>query len=220
MTQKRMSIKEIRETSRALEASLKSTARGLDLLLQSLERGGFKAAVAPYQQLQQVLLQQRLWSVDYGREVLNPLWKEISRKAAAIHAILAPFSAAMAEIKELERITAVGEIVEASTAADESVVGSQVPPPDAVILQIAALLLEGVAVSGVRLARALDLPDEERRARLRALVQMGLLERRGWGRGQSYRLAPAARAYLEHLLQQQLTGAAPSHGDGKPQSTE
>ncbi len=201
MADKRMSIKEVRETARTLEESLKSTIKGLELFQQALERGGFKAAVAPYQQMQHVLLQQRLWSVDYGRDVLNPLWKDLSRRAGAIHAILAPFTGVMGTLKDLDRVYTVKD------APAPKAEPAPPPVPDATLKALAALLLDDVAISTRRQARGLDLPEDERRARLQALAEAGLLERHGWGWGQSYRLTPKARAALAARLAEQL--AAP-----------
>lgn len=200
MSDKRMSAREVRQTARMLEKSLKATAEGLDMLLKSLERGGLGAAVGPYQQLGRVLIQQRLWSVDYRRDELKPLWKAIAAKAAAIHALLAPFAATMGELKDIDRIVATGGVAGAPAPA-----ATPPPPaPDALTGQVLDLLVADLAVSHVRLAGALDCPAEERRRRLRRLARAGLLEERGWGRSRSYRLAPRARqelaAHLAALL--------------------
>ncbi|NPV68392.1 MAG: hypothetical protein HPY64_14715 [Anaerolineae bacterium] len=193
MSDKRMSAREVRQTARLLEKSLKSTADGLDMLLKSLERGGLGAAVGPYQQLGRVLIQQRLWALDYRRDELKPLWKAIAAKAAAIHALLAPFAAVMGELKDIDRITAGGSVAEAPAPAPP-------PAPDALTGQVIDLLVAELAVSGVRLAGALDCLPEERRQRLRRLAQAGMLEEHGWGRGRSYRLTPAARQALAERL--------------------
>lgn len=196
---KRMSAREVRQTARMLEKSLKSTANGLDLLLRSLERGGLGAAAGPYQQLGRVLIQQRLWALDYRRDELKPLWKAIAAKAAAIHALLEPFAALMGVLKDIDRITATGSIAEVPAPAPTPV-PKPPPSPDALTGQLLDLLVAELAVSGVRLAGALDCPPEERRQRLRRLARTGMLEERGWGRGRSYRLTPAARQALAERL--------------------
>lgn len=211
MPRKRMSVKEERQTARSLEKSLKSTADGLALMAQSLERGGFRQAVAPYQQMQHILLQQRLWSVDYRRRELEPRWKAIAEQAAAIHAILAPFSAVMGALKDLDRITSVEEAAaRAAPPPEEAPPPEAAPDPDPPLAEIAALLLEDVTISGVRLARALDCPSEERRALLRDLTARGLLEPGGWGRGRRYRLSPQARDRLVEALAALLVAPDPA----------
>ncbi len=196
MPDKRMNAREVRQTARMLEKSLKSTADGLDLLLKSLERSGLGAAAGPYQQLGQVLFQQRLWAVDYRRDELTPLWKAIASKAAAIHALLEPFATVMAELKEIDRIVAVEGVTEASTPAGEP----EPPAPDALTGRLLGLLAQDVAISQTRLAGTLDCLPEERRQRLRQLAQAGLLEVHGWGRGRSYRLTPRAREAIATRL--------------------
>lgn len=217
MPRQRMSVREERQTARALEKSLQSTADGLALMAQSLERGGFKQAVAPYQQMQQILLQQRLWSVDYKRRELEPHWKAIAAQAAAIHAFLAPFTAVMDALKDLDRITSVEAAAarEAGPAVESQPAAESQPEPDPLLAQIAALLVEDATISGVRLARALDCPADDRRARLRALAATGRLEPGGWGRGRRYRLSAEARARLAAALAGQLAAAeAGSNPDG------
>ena len=187
MARKRMSVKEERQTARALEKSLKSTADGLAMMLKALERGGFRQAILPYQQMQHVLIQQRLWAVDYKRRELDPHWQAIAEQAAAIHAILAPFAAVMGELKDLNRITPSAEAPSEpgpDSARPDPQTEPSSPEQAALTEQVAALLLDDMTVSGVRLARDLEGDTKERRARLRRLIAAGVVERQGWGRGQ------------------------------------
>jgi hypothetical protein len=161
-----------------LGRSLESTVRGLRALLGSLERSGFKEAAAPYREMQLVLLQQRLWSRNHGRVDLDPLWSELAATARAIDEILAEFGDVMGDLAELDRI-------------EPGPAGAVHRPADGT-LELAALLAGG-SVSGASLRQRLSWPPDERRRRLAALVRSGVLERRGWGRSLSYRLAEPAR---------------------------
>ena len=161
-----------------LRRSLESTLRGLRALLESLERSGFKDAAAPYREMQLVLLQQRLWSRNHGRVDLDPLWSELAATARAADEILTEFGAVMADLADLDRI-------------EPGPPGSARRPADGA-LELAGLL-SGGSVSGASLRRGVSWPADERRRRLAALVRSGVLERRGWGRSLSYRLAEPAR---------------------------
>jgi hypothetical protein len=159
-----------------LERSLESTSRGLASLLESLRASGLEAATRPYHAMQMVLLQQRLWSRNNGRDDLDHYFAAIAANARAVHRILAEFDAAIERLTEIDRL-------EPSGAA--------APPPSSAAL--AAALMEETAVSSRRLATLLDWPEEDRKRFLRELVAAGVLERRGWGRGLSYRLSEASR---------------------------
>jgi hypothetical protein len=204
----RMSVRQERETARSLEKSLRATQQGLATLLRSLEGSGFAEALPSYQEMQWVLLQQRLWSRSYRRDELNPLWRKIGETAAAIRAILAPFGAVMDALKDIHRI-------EPADGAAQPDAPSSTPDeagmcPDATSEELAALLVETLSLSHVRLCRSLPWSGEERRARLRALVAAGALERRGWGRGQSYRLTAASRRQVAAGLARILQAGRPS----------
>jgi hypothetical protein len=183
-----MSVKEERKTARSLEKSLKSTHQGLAAFLQSLERSGFTEAVSAYQQMQIVLIQQRLWSRGYRRDELNPLWRKIAETAGAICDILAPFSAIMETLKDIDRIEAAD-----GGLAPRRAEGA---PEDPAMNELADLLMDELTVSHFKLSCSLSWPEEERKSRLRELIAAGVIERRGWGRGQSYRLTPASRQWL------------------------
>ena len=179
-----------------LRRSLESTLRGLRALLDSLERSGFRDAAGPYREMQVVLLQQRLWSRTHGRVDLDPLWAELAATARAVDAILADFGAVMTDLADLDRI-------------EPGPAGSDRGRADGA-LELAALLSEG-SVSGASLRRGLPWPADVRRQRLSALVQSGVLERRGWGRSLSYRLTEQARRRLaEDLSRVIASGGIPA----------
>lgn len=169
-----------------LAASLASTLGGLQTLLRSLEGSGFADSIGPYREMQVVLLQQRLWSRSNGRADLDPTWDEIAETARAIEEILGGFAGVMSELAHLDRI---------EPAPD----GRPARLPDSVEPELAAVLV-GPSVSAARLAAALPWPDDVRRRRLSELVAAGVLERRGWGRGLSYRPTAAVRARLANAL--------------------
>ena len=177
---------------RDLRESLESTHRGLEAFLAGLERSGFRSAAGPYRDMQLILLGQRLWSRGHDREDLDELWSAIAATAGEIHAALSGLHAVMGELATLDRIEPAGD----GTA--------RLPPsPES---ELASALLGGVAVSARSLAAALGWPDDVRRQRLAALVQRGVLERRGWGRSLSYRLAPTARERAGRELAAALGG--------------
>lgn len=170
-----------------LERSLESTSRGLASLLESLRASGLEAAARPYNDMQLVLLQQRLWSRNNGRDDLDPYFAAIAANARAIHRILGEFDAAIERLAEVDRL-------EAS--------GGAAPPPSSAAL--AAVLVGETTVSSARLAALLGWPDEDRKRFLRQLVEAGVLERRGWGRGLSYGLSDASRRLASSALARML----------------
>lgn len=214
MPRKRMGPREARKTAESLAESLKSTARGLELLQQSLERGGFKAAIAPYNQMQHVLLQQRLWAVDNRRSELDPEWREIAARAKAIHAILEPFTAVMAVLKDIDRIHS-GEAAFSSSAPPKAKAPekSPAPPPDPLTGELVNVLLDSLSVSGVRLEREMTCPDDVRARHLKALTRAGAVQRRGWGRGRSFQLSPETRQRIAGQIAAVLDKAAQDASD-------
>jgi hypothetical protein len=179
-----------------LQRSLESTRDGLAKLLGSLRQSGFDEAAPAYREMQLVLLNQRLWSRRHGRDDLDPLWTAIADTARAVHEILAEFDAVMERLVELDRI--------------ELAPNGAAPLPADAGVALARLLAEGTAVSGATLRDRLAWSPEERRRRLAHLCSEGVLERRGWGRGLSYRLSDPARRRLER----ELAGLFPSPAEG------
>jgi hypothetical protein len=197
-----MTVREERKTARSLERSLRSTQQGLAALLNSLERSGLGEAVSSYQELELVLLQQRLWSRTYRRDELNALWREIAETATAIHAILAPFSAVMDTLREVDRIEPRDERPAPQAAAPSP--EARMALKDTISNELVDLLLDELFISHFKLARHLSWPDDVRQARLQQLTEGGILERRGWGRGLSYRLAPESRQKLASQMESLL----------------
>jgi hypothetical protein len=214
-----MSAKDIRQTARSLEKSLESAHQGLLMLLRSLERSGFKEAISSYQQMQLVLIQQRLWACNYRRDELKPRWKKIAETAAAIHAILEPFSAVMAELKGIDRIeadrsNASQQVCEPAPNDDADNLSHQVCEPamngqdsltSSPVSPLVEVFVERLSVSNYQLSRQLPWSAEEQLTYLHALVEQGVLECRGWGRGQSYQLTSESRQQLARTLVNVLT---------------
>jgi hypothetical protein len=167
----------------AVDRSLAATNEALEALLASLRRSGLEAAAQPYDRMQQVLVQQRLWSRSNGRTDLDPQFAAIAANARAIQRILGAFSTAIEHLTEIDRIEPSG--------------GRPAPPPSSAAL--ADLLLGRGTVSAARLA-ALEWPAEERRRFLGSLVAAGVLERTGWGRSLGYRLSEPSRRAAANTL--------------------
>jgi hypothetical protein len=160
----------------AVDRSLTSTAEALAALLASMRRSGLEAATKPYDRMQHVLVQQRLWSRNQGRDDLDPHFAAIAANARAVQRILTGFAGAIEQLTEIDRIEPSGHP----------------PAPAASSAALAELLLERRTVSAARLA-ALDWPEEDRRRFLAGLVAAGVLERTGWGRSLGYRLSEPTR---------------------------
>lgn len=184
MAQERISAAEERKTARSLEKSLEATCRGLKLFLETLERSGMREATHAYRELQLVLIQQRLWARSYRRVELDPLWRKVAETAGALHEIFAGFAAIFEPLKYLESVGA-------AAPADANPAG---PPEHAV--EPPSALLDRAGITDGELAKL----DSAATGTIERLVQAGVLERRGWGRGRSYRLAPAARRELAQQL--------------------
>jgi hypothetical protein len=176
-----------------LRHSLESTLRGLRTLVASLEGSGFKDAAGPYADMHLVLVQQRLWSRNQGRSDLDPLWEDIAATAGTAHEILSGFDAVMGDLAEIDRLEPATDSREHG-GTDEA-------------LELARLFAAGTAVSGAALRARLSWPEHERRRILARLVASGVLERRGWGRSLSYRLAGAARTRVADELGAVLSAA-------------
>jgi hypothetical protein len=192
-----------RRRPRATEAqpdirrSLESTQKGLETLLASLERSSLKDAADPYRDMQLVLVQQRLWSRNHGRDDLEPLWSQIAETARTVHEILAAFAVVMGELGDLDRIEP-GPSGEIRRPGDDE-------------LELGRLLAGG-RVSAATLRHRLPWPNDARRRRLDELVTRGVLERRGWGPTLSYRLAEPVRERLAGALSDALAAARPPQG--------
>lgn len=184
MTGTRMSVAEERKTARSLEKSLESTCRGLKVFLESLERAEMRKAQRAYQELQFVVLQQRLWSRAYHRRELEPLWRRLSEIAGTIHEIFAGFAAVMEPLKHLD-----------SVAMPEAVPGAAGKPERG--NSSTDQILEALLARGTLSVKELDrVAPAGGAVTVRSLVDSHILEVRGWGRGRSYRLTPAARQAL------------------------
>jgi hypothetical protein len=176
-------------TAQSLKKSLESTCAGLSALLESLERSGFRGALSPYQQLQLVLVQQRLWSKQHRRDELDPLWQKISEMSGRIHAILASFASVMEKLKSLDRV----EAARAEPPAETPVQDNRMGP-------LADSLLEQYWILPTKL-------NQELQSQLREAAASGLLVTHGWGKSRSYRLAPEVREKLRVELTKLLESA-------------
>ncbi len=198
-------LKEVRKTARSLEKSLQSAHQGLSLLLKSLQQSGFAEAIHGYQQLQMVLIQQRLWACNHHREELNRYWHQIAKTTTEIHDILAPLSAIMAELKAIDTINAVSPSASLSKDSSPNLPESEaveptqaVPPPpvDAKMADLAAALLPTLAVSQHYITKATQNNASLHLADLKSLVDARFLEPHGWGNSKSYRVVPQLQERL------------------------
>lgn len=198
MSETRISVAEERKIARSLEKSLESTCRGLALFHESLERGGLREALKPYQRMQIVLAQQRLWSRNYCRNELEPLWHKLSQIAAVMHEIFAGFADVMDTLKNLNSV----QMSKGSVAVPAH--SAQVRE-DAVALEALEALLSSGYLSAQKIR---GLPSAgESMVLIGQLLESKILEASGWGRGRSYRLSPDALHELTMRITTMLRNA-------------
>ena len=92
------------QIAKKLAQSLESTSRGLAAFVDSLEM--LREALKPYQQMQIVLMQQRLWAKRHGCDDLNPLWKEIAASSRELHTVFSGFAGVMDALRSIESLEA------------------------------------------------------------------------------------------------------------------
>ena len=221
MAYNRMSAKEVRQTARSLEKSLDSAHKGLVMLLKSLQQSGFGEAASSYQQMQLVLIQQRLWAKSQKRNELIFRWQRIAETAAQIHAIMAPLTDVMARLRGIDRIEQI-EPTATLPATNTKTLPNVNPEQNGSrgdvnpeLEALADLLMKKLAVSDYKLSKQWFRSTKDDRLLLDNLVQAGLIEPHGWGKGHSYTLTPDIRQKLVTILARILT-AETARGEPTP----
>lgn len=156
-----------------LGASLRSTRDGLEALFASLVDSGLEQAIAPYREMQRVLILQRAWSTSHAAPEDDRLWSEIAATARLICGLLRQFSASLEVVSKLDGA--------ASGGSGQRHAGSDV----------LAALARSASMSPRRIAEALGQSLDDIELELTALVAAGVVRRRGWGRGVSYSIPDA-----------------------------
>lgn len=90
---------------KGLVGSLESTAKGLETLLESLQRSGFVEGLSGYRTLQAVLVQQKLWALSNRRTLVLPKFRPIARTAKELHRVFAGYASVMDTLSKLEELT-------------------------------------------------------------------------------------------------------------------
>jgi len=173
--------------ARTLAQSLESTSLGLEAFVKSVQT--FKEALHPYQQMQMVLVQQRLWSRQHARKDLDPLWQRIAASSRELHVVFSGFAGMMDLLRSIH------------TLEQPAPAPPKAPLMDAALADWLEAALAGFALTPVRLAGLK--PKRKTGAYLKKLEQEGLLER--YGRG-SYRLTAEARRKLAASLVESSNG--------------
>ncbi|MCC6554235.1 MAG: hypothetical protein IT372_14640 [Polyangiaceae bacterium] len=177
------------QTAERLARSLESTSRGLSAFAGSVQ--ALKDALKSYQQMQLVLMQQRLWAQRHGRAELDALFRRIAGSSSELHAIFSGFAAVMDVLRSLERLEPPAE---QPAARAEPGPRGEVREPDEALLHLLSAAFSGVELTPGRRTEA----GRWRRAapRLEPLVRSGMLEPSGGG----YRLTASARRRLAITL--------------------
>lgn len=172
-------------TSHDLERSLRATTQGLTAFLESLRDAGLEEAADDYRQLASVLINQRLWAANNNAADLYRHFAAISALAGSIRDILSPYVSLMGRLEDLL----------AAEGVAASIDGGVNEPHER--LPLAESILEALVRLGPcsprRLSRELDKRIPEVKGQLHSLVEAGVVLRRGWGAGQSYRLSEESR---------------------------
>lgn len=99
----------VHEIEAGLQQSLEAVDRGLQRFLRSIEESGLREALPGYQNLQAVLIQQRLWTDSNGRAQLVPLFRSIAASCAELHRVFSSYAGVMQPLKELDKLTNPGQ---------------------------------------------------------------------------------------------------------------
>ncbi len=176
-----------------LAQSLESTSRGLAAFSRSAKP--FRDALKPYQQMQIVLMQQRLWAKRHKRDDLDPLWRKIASSAEELYGVFSGFASVMSALRSIDTVAEPSEV----PADKHEASAPQAPPPPAepeeAMVNWLSQALAGFRLSPSRLA-ALG-PPRATEAHVTKLTRAGVFEPCGRG---SYRLTEGARRRLSRVL--------------------
>jgi Fic family protein len=162
------------DIAKVLKGSLESTCKGLAVFADSLKTSGFEEAIPKYRQLEAVLVQQRLWCKNRKRAELDPFWQEIARKAEQIHKVMSPLAEVMKNLKSVDSLT-------------------QKEEKTSLQAKILETLAKPKFTSLHSLSKLLGCEKNALTTEIRNLVQKGVVEKRGWGNGISYRLGTSGQ---------------------------
>jgi hypothetical protein len=181
------------QTARRLAQSLESTGRGLEAFAQSVQP--LREALPSYVQMQTVVVQQRLWSSQHGRQELEPLWRRIAANAGQLHAVFSGFARVMDLLRAIETLEQ-----HRPTEATPSPT-PEIAEMDERFARWLATVLAGFTLTAAR--QATLRPKRTTSAYLRKLVRMGVFER---DRRSTYRLTDASRRRIAAALLETLNG--------------
>jgi hypothetical protein len=190
------------DISRKLAQSLESTRRGLVAFSNSVST--LQDALTPYQQMQVVLMQQRLWARTHSRDELNPLWEKIAESSEALYRVFAGFARVMNDLRSIDRV----ELQQSNTTAQQPIAGplsaletteAKADCQDLHHWSDAALVNFKLAPSHLAKIQ----PTDKNPVHLNTLVQAKILERTGRG---SYRFTVMARNRLAKLISEMSNG--------------
>jgi hypothetical protein len=205
------------EPGESLVASLEATEQGLSAFLSSLRRSGLLSATNGYRELAAVLVNQRLWARAHGRTDVDPQFRAIGETAREICAALRPYVSIFELMTDLEHLDEPEEAgrtgerpTEAAADADIDEPGDPEPATDATGETPGPGTARGRrdgTDDAAPAARSSGGPHDPRALAVvsavddvsvvdevvRELSAREVLERRGWGRGVSYGLAPAVQ---------------------------
>lgn len=158
-----------------MKQSLESTARALGAFVESLERSGFKKSVPAYRQMQQVLIQQRLWADRQSRNELSSNWESIARQSDELYQVMRSFAEIMGELRNIDKLKFQPPKEEDKQKQEE-------------YKRIREALAEPRFISATRLSNLLGIERRTLIDKIDPLVNQKTIEKKGWGNGISYRL--------------------------------
>lgn len=170
----KLSYNDPENIAQTMKRSLESTARALKTFSESLERSGFKKSIPAYQQMQQVLIQQRLWADRQSREELRNSWEDIAHHSDEIYHMIEPFVQIMGELRNIDKIRFQPCLIQESQSHAQH-------------KKILDILRDYKFVSANSLAHQLTMEKQVLIDEIQPLVDIGIVEKRGRGNGISYR---------------------------------
>lgn len=176
-----------------LAESLESTSRGLAVFSRSAEP--FREALKPYQQMQIVLMQQRLWSKRHKRDDLDPLWRKIAASSRELHSVFSGFAGVMDVLRFIDTVEEPAGPVAGNEASEAPEVTPAALDRDEAAVDWLNQALAAFKLSPAQLAALGRRQDSE--THITNLVRVGVFEPCGRG---SYRLTKRARRRMAWIL--------------------
>lgn len=157
-----------------MKQSLEATARALGAFVESLERSGFKKSIPAYRQMQQVLIQQRLWADRQSRNELLQNWESIARQSDELYQVMKSFAEVMGELRNIDKI----KFRSPNDEDKERLVEYK---------RIQEILCEPQFISAIKLSNLLNMERRELIDKINPLINQNIVEKKGWGNSVSYR---------------------------------